>query len=47
MRDRTAVPAKDKENHNQHHTMVTAKIQGRGQNKETERVKERENWIMW
>lgn len=39
MRDRIAVQAKDKENHNQHHTMVTAKIQGRGQNKETKRVK--------
>lgn len=42
MRDRAAAPAKDKENHYQHHTMVTAKIQGRGQNKGTERVKERE-----
>lgn len=42
MRDRIAVQEKDKENHNQHHTMVTAKIQGRGQNKETKRVKERE-----
>ncbi len=41
MRDRTAASAKDKENDYQHHTMVTAKIQGRGQNKGTESKRER------
>lgn len=42
MRDRTAAPAKDKENHYQHRKMVTEKTGGKTEQGDRERKKERE-----